>query len=107
MNKMHIKTGDEVMVISGKDKGKKGKVIAVNPDERKVIVDKINIMTRHQKARNQKQQGGLVQKESPLYASKVMRVCPRCEKPTRIGRQINPEGKNVRYCKNCKEVIDD
>ncbi len=107
MNKMHVKTGDEVIVISGKDKGKKGKVIAVNPSERKIIVDKINVMTRHQKARNQNQQGGLVQKESPIYACKVMRVCPKCGKPTRIGRQVNAEGKTSRYCKNCHEVIDE
>ena len=107
MNKMHVKTGDEVIVISGKDKGKKGKVIAVNPSERKIIVDKINVMTRHQKARSQNQQGGLVQKESPIYACKVMRVCPKCGKPTRIGRQVNAEGKTSRYCKNCHEVIDE
>ncbi len=107
MNKMHVKTGDEVIVISGKDKGKKGKVLAVNPSEKKVIVEKVNVMTRHQKPRSQTQQGGLVQKESPIYACKVMRVCPKCGKATRIGKQVNAEGKAFRVCKNCHEVIDE
>ncbi len=107
MSKMHVKTGDEVIVISGKDKGKKGKVLAVNPEDKKVIVEKINVMTKHQKARGQNQQSGLIQKECPIYASKVMRVCPKCGKATRIGRQLNAEGKASRYCKNCNEVIDD
>ena len=107
MNKMHVKSGDEVVVIRGKDKGKKGKVIAVNPEEKKVVVDKVNVMTKHQKARGQNQQGGLVQKECPIYASKVMRVCPKCGKPTRIGKQVNDAGKSARICKNCHEVIDD
>ena len=64
-------------------------------------------MTKHQKARGQNQQSGLIQKECPLYASKVMRVCPKCGKATRIGRKVNAEGKASRYCKNCNEVIDD
>jgi len=106
MSKMHVKTGDEVIVISGKDKGKKGKVVAVNPGEGKVVVEKVNVMTKHQKPRSQAQQGGLIQKECPIYASKVMRVCPKCGKATRIGKQVNAEGKSSRVCKNCNEVID-
>ena len=105
MSKLHVKTGDEVIVISGKDKGKKGKVVAVNPGEGKVVVEKVNVMTKHQKARSQAQQGGLIQKECPIYASKVMRVCPKCGKATRIGKQV-AEGKASRICKNCHEVID-
>ena len=108
MSKMHVKTGDTVVVISGKDKGKKGKVIAVKPSENKIIVDKVNVMTRHQKPRSQKEQGGLVEKESPIYACKVMRVCPKCDKPTRIGKKLSDDGKtSYRYCKNCQEIIDD
>ena len=106
MSKLHVKTGDEVIVISGKDKGKKGKVVAVNPTEGKVVVEKVNVMTKHQKARSQAQQGGIIQKECPIYASKVMRVCPKCGKATRIGKQV-AEGKASRICKNCHEVIDD
>ena len=78
MNKVHVKTGDTVIVISGKDKGKKGQVLAVSPKEGKVIVEKVNIVSKHVKPRRMGEQGGIVKAEGAMYASKVLFVCPRC-----------------------------
>ena len=83
MNKMSIKKDDTVVVLSGKDKGKQGKVLEVMPKEGKVVVEKINVVSRHTKPRKQGDQGGIIQKEAPIYACKVQRVCPKCNKPTR------------------------
>ena len=94
MNKMSIKKDDTVVVITGKDKGQRGKVLTVIPKEGKVVVEKINLVSRHTKPRKQGDEGGIIQKEAPLYACKVMRVCPKCDKPTRRqqdgGRQEGP-----------------
>ena len=78
MNKMSIKKGDTVAVITGKDKGQRGKVLSVNPKEGKVVVEKINLVSRHTRPRKQGEEGGILQKEAPLYACKVMRVCKHC-----------------------------
>ncbi len=100
MNKVHVKTGDNVMVISGKDAGKTGKVLAVSPTEGKVIVEGLNMVTKHVKPRRQGEQGGIVKAEGAMYASKVMPVCPKCNKATRIGHS-EVDGKKVRVCKKC------
>ena len=100
MNKVHVKTGDNVMVISGNDAGKTGKVLAVSPSEGKVIVEGLNMVTKHVKPRRQGEQGGIVKAEGAMYASKVMPVCPKCNKATRIGH-AEVEGKKVRVCKKC------
>ncbi|MCD7727342.1 MAG: 50S ribosomal protein L24 [Ruminococcus sp.] len=100
MNKLHIKTGDTVVVLSGKDKGKKGKVLQVSPKERKVIVEGINMCTKHVKPRRQGEAGGIVKAEAAMYACKVMPVCPKCGKPTRVGHKILDDGSKVRICKN-------
>ena len=100
MNKVHVKTGDNVQVISGKDAGKTGKVLAVSPAERKVIVEGLNMVTKHVKPRRQGEQGGIVKAEGAMYASKVMPVCPKCNKPTRVGHAV-VDGKKVRVCKKC------
>ena len=105
MNKMSIKTGDTVVVLSGKDKGKKGKILAVMPKERKVIVEKVNIVSRHTKPRREGEEGGIIKKEAPLYACKVMRVCPKCNKPTRPASKLQADGKKVRVCKKCGAEI--
>ena len=99
MSKMFVKTGDTVMVLSGKSKGVKGEVIAVSPKEGKVIVKNVNVVTKHVKPRKMGDQGGLVKVESALYASKVQLVCPKCGRPTRTGSKINAKGKKVRTCK--------
>ncbi|MEM0530297.1 MAG: 50S ribosomal protein L24 [Candidatus Pararuminococcus gallinarum] len=102
MNKIHVKKGDTVIVLSGKDKGKKGKVLAVSPAEQKVIVEGINMVTKHVKPRRMGEPGGIVKAEGAMYASKVQLVCPRCGKPTRIGHKILADGSKVRMCKNEK-----
>ena len=88
MIKMNIKKDDVVVVLSGKDKGKQGKVLEVMPKERKVVVEKINMVSRHTKPRRQGDQGGIIQKEAPLYACKVQRVCPKCNKATRPAHKL-------------------
>ncbi len=97
---MNVKKGDTVVVLSGKDKGKQGKVLSVDPTAGKVIVEKVNMAFRHQKPRKQGEQGGIIQKETPLYACKVMTVCPKCGKPSRPAHKVT-DGKKVRVCKHC------
>ena len=97
---MNIKTNDTVVVLSGKDKGKKGKIISADPKGLKVIVEGVNVASKHQKARKQGEESGIIKKETPIYACKVMLVCPKCGKPTRVGHAI-VDGKKVRACKKC------
>jgi large subunit ribosomal protein L24 len=101
---MNVKKNDTVVVLSGKDKGKQGKVLSVDPVARKVVVEKVNLASRHQKPRRQGEEGGIIQKETPLYASKVMTVCPKCSKPTRVAHKVE-NGKKVRVCKHCGAEI--
>ena len=108
---LKIKKGDQVVVLAGKDKGRSGKVIQTLPKESAVIVDGVNIVTRHQKPRSTNRatpatQTGRIQKPAPLAISKVMLVCPRCGKPSRIGHEIEKDGQKARVCKKCNEVID-
>ena len=105
MNKLHVKTGDTVVILSGKDKGKQGKVLEVSPKEQKVIVEGLNIVTKHVKPRQMGQQGGIVHQEAPIYASKVMLVCPSCGKPTRLAHKLLEDGSKVRLCKKCGETF--
>ena len=105
MNKVHVKTGDTVVVLSGKDKGKKGKVMAVSPKEGKVIVEKINIVSKHIKPRRMGEPGGIIKAEGAMYASKVQIVCPRCKKPTRVGHKIYDDGTKSRICVKCGEAL--
>lgn len=100
MNKLHIKTGDTVIVLSGKERGKKGKVLAVSPKESKVIIEGVNMCTKHVKPRRQGEAGGIVKAEAAMYACKVQAVCPKCGKPTRIGHKILDDGSKVRVCRN-------
>ena len=106
-NKLHVKTGDTVMVLSGKDKGKKGKVLETIPAERKVIVEGVSMASRHTKPRRQGEQGGIIKKETPIYASKVMRVCSKCGKATRVGVKVLDNGQKAKYCKKCLEMFED
>ena len=102
MNKVHVKKGDEVVVINGKYRGARGKVMEVSPAEGKVIVEGVNIVTKHVKPRRMGEPGGLVKAESALYADKVQLVCPKCGRPTRTGSKINAKGQKVRTCKKCE-----
>lgn len=103
--KVHVKTNDTVVVLSGKDKGKKGKVLQVSPKEGKVIVEGLNVATKHVKPRRQGEQGGIVEAEAAMYACKVQLVCPKCGKATRIAHKILEDGSKVRVCKSCSEEI--
>ncbi len=105
MNTLHIKTGDTVIVLSGKDKGKKGKVLKTDPKKGAVIVEGINFATKHTKPRRQGDTGGIIKQETSLRACKVMRVCPKCDKPTRVKHEILASGEKVRICAHCKEQI--
>ena len=105
MNKMSIKKDDLVVVLSGKDKGKQGKVLKTEPKSGKVIAEKVNMVSRHTKPRRQGEEGGIIQKEAPIYACKVMRVCPKCNKPTRSAHKVLADGKKVRICKKCGAEI--
>jgi len=106
MSKMHVKTGDTVMIISGKDKSKTGKVLEVSPKEGKVIVEGLNIVTKHVKPRRMGETGGLVKGGGPPGACTGMPVCPKCKKPTRVGYVMKGD-KKVRVCKHagCGETF--
>lgn len=100
MNKLHVKKGDTVVVLSGKDRGKKGKILETSPKEEKIIVERINMVTKHVKPRKAGDPGGIVKAEGAMYACKVMLVCPKCDKPTRLAHKILEDGTKVRLCKN-------
>lgn len=101
MNKLHVKKGDTVVMLSGKDKGKKGKILEVSPKEQKLIVEGLNMVTKHVKPRKQGDAGGIIKAESAMYACKVMAICPKCNKPTRLGHKIAADGTKTRNCKHC------
>ena len=101
---MNVKKGDTVVVLSGKDKGKQGKVLVADPKGGKVIVEGVNVATKHQKPQGQNKEGGIIKIETPLYVSKVQLVCPKCGKGTRVGYKL-ADGKKVRVCKKCGAEI--
>ena len=104
--KLHIKKGDTVVVISGAYKGKTGKVMTALPSEGKVVVEGVNMATRHVRPKKQGEAGGIVKSEAPIYACKVMLLCGKCNKATRIAYRIKPDGTKVRVCKKCNAEID-
>ena len=103
--KLSLKTGDKIQVLSGKDRGKQGKIIAVSPKEQKVIVEGVNIVSKHVKPRRAGEEGGIVKAESALYACKVQLVCPNCNKTTRVAHKFLEDGTKKRCCKKCDQVI--
>ncbi|MCI1944698.1 50S ribosomal protein L24 [Clostridium luticellarii] len=105
MAKIHVRKKDTVMVISGKDKGKTGEVLSVMPKVGKVIVKGVNIISKHQKPNKQNMEGGIIQKEAPIYSSKVMLYCDKCKNVTRISHKILEDGTKVRVCKKCGETF--
>lgn len=104
--KLKVKKGDTVLVARGKSAGKKGKVLEVDLDKRRVIVEGLNIVKKHTKPVTGAPQGGIVEKEASMHSSNVMLVCSACSQPTRIGRKKIENGKLVRYCKKCGAVLD-
>lgn len=104
MPKVHVKEGDRVVILSGKDRDKKGKVLEVFPADNKVVVEGINMVKRHQRPTRADRQGGILEKEGAISTAKVMLICPRCGKPSRTGHKILKSGEKVRYCKKCGEI---
>ena len=101
---MFVRKDDQVVVLSGRDKGKEGKVLAAMPKEDKVIVEGVSVASKHVKPKKQGEQGGIIKVETPIYASKVMVVCPKCGKPTRVAHKIEGD-KKVRACKKCGAAL--
>ena len=103
---VQIRKNDSVMVISGKERGKTGKVLRVNPKEDAVIIERINVVKRHTKPRGPQQAGGIIEKEASIPASNIMIMCDKCNAPVRIGQKLLTDGKKVRVCRRCGEVLD-
>ena len=103
---MQIKKNDNVMVVSGKEKGKRGRVIAVYPATNRLLIEKLNMIKRHTRPNQQLRQGGIVEKENPISVSNVKLVCAKCDKPTAVFRKVQGESRSVRVCRNCNETID-
>ncbi len=101
-----IKKDDTVMVVTGEERGKKGRVLAVYPKQEKLLIEKLNIIKRHMKPSKKYTQGGIIEKESPIHRSNVMLICSKCNKPVKIEQKILEDGAKVRICKNCKELLD-
>ena len=97
---MNIKKDDKVVVLSGKDKGKEGKVLSADPKGMKVVVEGVNVATKHQKPRKQGEEGGIIKVETPIYACKVQLVCPKCGKAVRPAYKVDGD-KKIRYCRKC------
>lgn len=104
MNKIHVRRDDTVIVVSGDDKGKKGKVLQVAPEEGKIIVEGLNKVSKHVKPRRQGEAGGIVEAEAPMYACKVMPFCSKCGKGVRVKNEVR-DGKKIRVCAKCGEAL--
>jgi large subunit ribosomal protein L24 len=105
-NKLHVKKDDNIIVISGKDKGKKGRIIAAYPRENRVLVEGVNMVKRHTRPNPTNQQGGIIEREAPIHVSNVMHIDPKSGKPTRVGSKTLENGKKVRIAKRSGEMID-
>ncbi|MDI3316684.1 MAG: 50S ribosomal protein L24 [Bacillota bacterium] len=104
--RLSVRKGDLVQVLSGKDAGKRGKILRTLPRLRRVVVEGVNVAKKHRKPTPQVMQGGIVEQENPIDASNVMLVCPHCDRPTRVAHRVLDDGRKVRTCKRCGEVID-
>jgi len=103
---MHIKKNDTVKVIAGREKGKTGKVLGVTKEKGRILIEKVNLVKRHQKP-DATGKGGIVEKEAPLNVSNVMLVCSKCNTGVRVGHKVLEDGKKVRVCKKCQELLDE
>jgi large subunit ribosomal protein L24 len=101
-----IKKDDKVKVLSGKEKGRQGKVLKVLKEKDAALVERLNIVKRHTRPGGATKQGGIVEKEAPIKLSKLMLICPKCSKTTRIGSRVLEDGTRVRHCKKCNEQLD-
>lgn len=103
---MKIHRNDTVLVISGKDKDKKGKVLRAFPKAERVVVEKVNIIKRHTRARGVARQAGIIEREAPIQVDKLMYLCSKCGHPARVGFRFLEDGRKVRFCRTCREVIE-
>ena len=103
---MKIRKNDTVLVVTGKDKGKKGKVRFAYPNETRIVVEGVNMIKKHSKARGQVQQAGIIEREAPISTADVMLMCSKCNKPTRVGYRVLQDGRKARVCRACNEVVD-
>ena len=104
--KIHVKKGDMVKVITGKDAGKKGKILSVNTEKSRIVVEGVNIMKRHTRPSQGKPQGGIVEKEAAIASSNVMIFCNKCKEPVRINKKFLADGQKIRVCNQCGEELD-
>ena len=105
MNTLHVKTGDTAVVLSGKEKGKRGKVLSVNPKRGMVVIEGVDMIKCHPMPRRLGETGGIIEREGALRACKVMKVCPKCNKPTRPAHKLTEDGKKLTVCKHCGETL--
>ncbi|HEX2260165.1 MAG TPA: 50S ribosomal protein L24 [Candidatus Binatia bacterium] len=103
---MQIRKNDDVMVISGKERGKTGKVLRVLPKRHGIIIERVNMVKRHSRPRGPQQPGGIVEKEAFIPASNIMIMCGKCNAPVRVGRKILADGEKIRICRRCGEALD-
>jgi large subunit ribosomal protein L24 len=104
--RLAVRKNDLVEVTAGKDKGKRGKVLRVIPKTERVLVEKVNFVKRHTKPGRLSQQGGILERENPIHVSNVMLVCTKCDKAVRTGRSRLADGRKVRVCRECREIVD-
>ena len=104
--KCTVRKGDTVVIIAGKDRGKSGKVLSVIRRERKVTVEKVNVIKRHTKPNQQNRQGGILEREAPIHLANVMIYCATCQKPVRVGSKMMNDGSRIRMCKKCRQPIE-
>lgn len=103
---MHIRKGDNVLVISGDEKGRKGKILKIFPKSGRVIIEGVNFVKKHYRARKTGEQSRMIEKEAPVHISSVVLLCPKCGKTTRVGKVKLQDGQRVRVCKKCDEMIE-
>lgn len=105
-NTVHVKKGDTVYILSGKDRGRKGKVLEVMSKESKIVVEGVNMMSKHKKPRKTGEAGGIIKREAPLDSSNALLICPKCNKPVKVGYKIGEDGKKERVCRKCGKVLE-
>ncbi|MGH7772818.1 MAG: 50S ribosomal protein L24 [Candidatus Binatia bacterium] len=103
---MNIRKNDSVMVIAGKERGKTGKVLRIVPEKGVAIIERVNLVKRHTRARGAQQPGGILEKEAPIQASNLMVMCDKCNAPVRVGRKVLPDGGKVRVCRRCGDPLE-
>ena len=104
--KFNIRKNDKIMVVTGKEKGKIGTVLRIIPEKERVIVEKLNFVKRHTRPGGKSAKGGIVEKEAPIHITNIMLVCGKCAEATRVGKKVLEDGRKVRFCRKCGEVID-